>query len=148
LKPVLALIAFILSYSVAAPPADASDADDVRAAVVDLYAKLNAADADAFIEYMLPEGYTEFGASGRALFMIDQDYVREGFASGIKADLEVRELKVRVFRDSAIVTGYRVGSIAMPGEEPRERTLCLSMMWTRQEDKWKLVHVHLSPHNP
>ncbi len=138
----------LLSLSVVASLASASDADDVRTAVIDLYAKLNAADADAFIEYMLPQGYTEFGANGDGIFTIDQDYVRDGFSSGIKADLEVRDIEVRVLNDSAIVTGYRVGSIAMPGEEPKERTLCLSMMWTRQEGKWKLVHVHLSPHKP
>jgi ketosteroid isomerase-like protein len=148
LKATARLLAIIFSCSVITSLARASDADDVRAAVIDLYAKLNATDTEAFIEYMLPEGYTEFSADGGRLFTIDQDYIRDGFASGIKPDFEIRDLEVRVFKDSAIVTGFRVGGIARPGEKAKTSTLCLSMMWIRKEGKWKLVHVHLSPHRP
>jgi ketosteroid isomerase-like protein len=148
LRAIVHFVTIVSLFSGVTSPANATDADALKAAVIDLYAKLNEADADGFIEYMPPEGYTEFDADGGDLFTIEQDYVRDLFASGIKADLAVRDLKVRVFKDAATVTGFRVGGLAMPGEEPRERTLCLSMMWARQGGKWKLVHVHLSPHNP
>lgn len=122
-----------------------ADVEAVKAAVIDVYSKLNAADADALTKYLLPSGYSEFVEDGSGLVTLDLETLREVFAAGARTDLEVRDLKVKVLNDSAIVTGYRVGSITMPDQEPEEGTFCLSMMWVRESGQWRLGHVHLSP---
>jgi ketosteroid isomerase-like protein len=119
--------------------------EEVRAAVVDLYSALNAGNADAFVPYMASGGYTEFSEDGGPLFNIDEAYVKQAFNSGLRADFEIQELKVRVFGDTAVATGYRVGKFIIPNEATERSKLCLSMVWFCQEGKWKLVHVHLSP---
>jgi ketosteroid isomerase-like protein len=122
-------------------------ADDVRAAVLGLYSALNAGDADAFVQYMGPGGYTEFSENGGPLFNIDEEYVRRAFASGLKADFEIQEIKVKVFEEAAVVTGYRLGRLIIPNQPTQKSRLCLSMTWFRQDGKWKLAHIHLSPSN-
>jgi hypothetical protein len=123
----------------------ADKAEDVRAAVLGLYSALDAGDADAFLPYMAPGGYTEFGEDGNPLFNIDEEYVKRAFKEGLRADFEIQELKVKVLENAAVATGYRVGRFIIPNTPTEKRKLCLSMTWFRQEGKWKLVHVHLSP---
>jgi hypothetical protein len=119
--------------------------EDLRAAVIGVYSALNAGNADAFVPYMASGGYTEFSEDGGPLFNIDEDYVRRAFNSGLRADFEIQELKVKVVGDAAVATGYRVGKFIIPNKPTERSRLCLSMMWFFQEGKWKLVHVHLSP---
>ena len=122
-------------------------AEDVRAAVLGLYNALNAGDADAFVQYMAPGGYTEFSEDGGPLFKIDEEYVRNVFGAGLKGDFEIQELKVEVFKDAAFVTGYRFGRLTIPDKPTQKSRLRLSMVWDLQGGKWKLTHVHLSPSN-
>ena len=129
-------------------PVHGDDAQDVRTAVFELYDALNNGDADAFVGHMWPGGYTEFGGSGGLIETLDKAYIRGALEAGVKTDLGVQHLDVRVHGDSAIVTGYRVGSITMPNGTASDDTLCLSMMWFRENGKWKLAHVHLSPLRP
>jgi hypothetical protein len=125
----------------------ANKMEDVREAVVALYSALDAGNADSFIPYMAPGGYTEFSEAGGPLFNIDEEYVKRAFKEGLIADFEVQELKVKVFKDTAVATGYRVGKFIIPNKQTEKSKLRLSMLWFCQEGKWKLVHVHLSPSN-
>ncbi len=73
-------------------------ADDIKVAILSLYSTLNAGDADAFVQYMESGGYTEFSEDGGTLFKIDEKYVRPVFSTGLKADFEIHELQVNVFK--------------------------------------------------
>ena len=123
----------------------ANKTEDVSEAVVALYSALNSGNADSFIQYMAPGGYTEFSEDGGPPFNIDEEYVRRAFKEGLRGDFEVQELKVKVLNDLAVVTGYRVGRFIIPNKQSDKSKLRLSMLWFCQEGKWKLVHVHLSP---
>ena len=142
-----AILTVLLLCQIPALAAQGADEVDIRSAVIHLYETLNSHDADSFVQYMLPDGYTEFSAGGGPLSTLSEQYIRNALASDLEIDLQVENLGVRQFGDAAFVTGYRVGSITSPGEVPRPQRLCLSMMWVRVHGEWKLAHVHLSPSN-
>jgi len=141
---VILSLALILCFMVSFQ-AQADKEEDVKTAVANLYSALNAKNTDTFVQYMAPGGYTEFSEDGSPLFNIDEEYIRRGFARDWKVNFEIQELKVKVFESAAVVTGYRVETLAMSDGTTQKIRLCLSMMWFHQEDKWKLAHVHLSP---
>ena len=134
------ILCFMVSFQ-----AQADKEEDVKTAVVNLYSASNAKDADTFVQYMAPGGYTEFSQDGSPLFNIDEEYVRRIFERDWKANFEIQELKAKVFESAAVVTGYRVETLVMSDGTTQKIRLCLSMMWFHQEGKWKLAHVHLSP---
>ena len=138
--PMTLILCFMVGSQV-----QADKEEDVKTAVVNLYSALNAKDADTFVQYMAPGGYTEFSQDGSPLFNIDEEYVRRIFERDWKANFEIQELKAKVFESAAIVTGYRVETLVMSDGTTQKIRLCLSMMWFHQEGKWKLAHVHLSP---
>ncbi len=126
-----------------------NEEEDVRAAVNELYSAINARDADTFLKYMGPDGYTEFSYDGSPLLTVTEGRVRNNFSSEFRSNFEVQEMRVKVYKNAAIVTGYRVGTLVRPdGTGHLINKLSLSMMWYQQEGKWKLAHVHLSPSNP
>jgi len=141
---VILSLALILCFMVSFQ-AQADKEEDVKTAVANLYSALNAKNTDTFVQYMAPGGYTEFSEDGSPLFNIDEEYIRRGFARDWKVNFEIQELKVKVFESAAVVTGYRVETLAMSDGTTQKIRLCLSMMWFHQEGKWKLAHVHLSP---
>ena len=123
----------------------AGNKEDVKEAVMKLYSAINARDTDTFLKYMAPGGYTEFSYDGSPLFTVGEERVRGGFSTNFKANFKVEEMQVKIFKDAAVVTGYRVGTLVRPdGTGHSIPRLCLSMMWFFQEGNWKLVHVHLS----
>ena len=138
--PMTLILCFMVGSQV-----QADKEEDVKTAVVNLYSALNAKDADTFVQYMAPGGYTEFSQDGSPLFNIDEEYVRRIFERDWKANFEIQELKAKVFESAAVVTGYRVETLVMSDGTTQKIRLCLSMMWFHQEGKWKLAHVHLSP---
>ena len=80
-----------------------------------------------------------------SFFTVKEERVRRGFSTEFEANFKVDELQVKMFKDAAVVTGYRVGTLARPdGTGHLIPRLCLSMMWFFQDGNWKLVHVHLS----
>ncbi len=141
---IVLLIAVTLLSASEAKAQEAAD-ENVRSAVVGLYAALSAKDANAVVRYMLPDGYTEFSEDGSRLSVLDQEYIRNALASDVEIDLAVRDLEVTSYGDAGIVTGYRVGSIKLRSGSKSEATLRLSMVWVKQSGEWRLAHVHLSP---
>jgi ketosteroid isomerase-like protein len=141
--PMVLILCLLIGFQ-----AQADNEEDVKTAVANVYSAINAKDADTLLQYMAPGGYTEFPEDGSPLFNIDEEYVRRIFKMDWKANFKAQELKVKVFGDAALVTGYRVGILTMLDGATQESRLCLSMMWFRLEGKWKLAHVHLSPSKP
>jgi hypothetical protein len=141
----LMILLFLVAYLVIYSQDQVDKGEEVRVAVLGLYAALNAGDADTFVQSMAPGGYTEFSEDGGPPFNINEEYVRRAFAAGLKADFEIQELKVRIFENAAVATGYRVGRLIIPNRPTENSSLYLWMMWVRQQGRWKLVHVHLSP---
>jgi len=138
----VATVSVLLASS--APAAQTERENEVKVAVHRIYAALNARNPDAVIGQMATGGYTEITAAGRRL-RIDEADIRRILGSDFKANFEPTELEVHIFADVALVTGYRVGGMLRPSSEPSKARFALSMLWVRERDVRRLVHVHLSP---
>jgi CubicO group peptidase (beta-lactamase class C family) len=119
---------------------------EVAAAVADLVAAYNAGDVDR-IARRLGAQQNGFRPEGDGLRTItDVDELRRAFGSGVKANLEMRELGVAVYGDTALTTGYYGGTVTLPnGTTRKDGPHRASFVWNRQGGEWKLVHSHLSP---
>ncbi|MDA2935042.1 nuclear transport factor 2 family protein [Acidobacteria bacterium AH-259-D05] len=121
------------------PAALADDVDDVKAAVQRYIAALNAGDANAYIQTRMPE-YSAFSGGGlleRYHSLEEQKNRFQGLIdSGVKFNLQIRHLEVKVYGDTAIVTGYTVAT-----DNIDQRT----EVWIKQGGQWKQAHRHTSP---
>lgn len=121
----------------------ADDVGDVSDAVNGLYRSLGSKDLRALSNYIPPEGFTEFNPEHKELQIMQLGFFKGAFDAGVAIDLHVEQLQARVLGNSAVVTGYRVGSITLPDGKMTNDRSCLTMNWTKAK-AWTLQHVHLS----
>ena len=115
----------------------AQDADEVKAVTLEHIALLNAGDAAAHIQHHLP-GASSFddGVWEEGISLEDQiANLQAGFDAGFKVDITVRDLKVKVYGDAAVVTGYLDGTLTSPDGTTEEVTAARSVFLIRQEGK-------------
>lgn len=140
------IIPFTASIVLASGCTAASHAEqEVTEAVHAVYAAINSKDADALIDLILAEGYTEYSGSGGTAVLISPQYLRDVLTSDLAVNFVAQDIDVSVIGQSAVVTGYRAGSIKFPDGRKSAGTFRLSMFWIRDSGKWLLAHVHLSP---
>ncbi len=126
------------------PAALADDVEDVKAAVQSYFAALNAGDANAYIQHFMPEtsAFVGTGLISHAHSLEEQRRTFE--ASGIKRNLQLRHLEVKVYGNTAIATGYVVGTTTnadgITNQANQQRTAVL----IKQGGQWKEVHQHRS----
>ena len=130
------------------PAALADDADDVKAALQKYFAALNAGDADAYIQHRMPE-YSVFAGGGllnRSTSLEEQknDFQAEVDA-GFKYNLQLRHLEVKVYGNTALVTGYVMGTITGPDGTTVQVRNQHSAVWVKQGGQWRRTHRHGSP---
>ena len=103
-------LAILLIGTVLAPAALAQDADDLKAAVMDFYEKLNNEDP-GFTAYFMPGGVT-FPRTGSLLTPSNTDVnvARANFDAGTNFDVQVHHLDATVHGNSAVVTYYTTGT--------------------------------------
>lgn len=121
----------------------ADDVADVGNAVNELYRSLSSKDLSGLAKYIPQKGFTEFNAEHKDLQIMQLGFFKGAFDAGVAIDLHVEQLQARVLGNSAIVTGYRVGSIAFPDGKVTNDRSCLTMNWTKHKT-WMLQHVHVS----
>jgi len=126
----------------------AQAADEIKAATLEHFAVFNAGDAAAHIQQHLPDA-SNFPAEGLLKeFQSREDQIaslQADFDAGLKADLTVRDLKVRVYGDAAVVTGYVVGTVTSPDGTTEEVSSRRSAFLIRQGGRWLEAHSHASP---
>ena len=121
----------------------ADDVADVSNATNDMYRALNAKDLKGIEVYIPKGGFTEFNSEHKDLQIIDGRLFKGAFDAGVVINLHIEQLRARVMGHTAIVTGYRVGSITFPDGKVVNDRSCLTMNWTKDKT-WTLQHVHLS----
>lgn len=126
------------------PVARADDALDVKSATLKLYERLNANDPEGMAAFFNAGGFSEFTTEGTRSQMTTEVFRQIG-KSGVKLDLTVAELDVKLLGNVAIATGYRVGTITPPGVAPIKTRFCMTMVWQKSANGWKLQHAHFSP---
>ncbi len=143
----LSLLCLSIPSTVYAQQARANDPleQEVAQAVHALYKALSNKDAKTFASFLPAEGFTEFNPDWRGVRRLNMSIFEGVFSSGAMIDLGVSDLQVQIAGETAIVSGYRVGTIAAPSSVPVQSRLALSMVWRKESGNWKLQHVHLSP---
>ena len=124
------------------PVAVADDADDVKAAFLDFYASLRSGDVDGYMQHFSASGATAFETEGGLLSASTLEELRRNRQAaangGNNPNVQLRNLEVRVYGNTAVLTGYRVS----PGNPGVAR---YTNVWVKQGGTWKRVHRHASP---
>jgi uncharacterized protein (TIGR02246 family) len=127
------------------PAVLADDVDDVKAEMERYLAALNAGDANAYIQHFMPETSAMVGTGLISRSHSLEEQKNAFVASGLKRNLQFRHLEVKVYGNTAVVTGYVVGSVITPdGTTSQSRGLRTGVM-IKQGGQWKEVHQHRSP---
>ncbi len=123
------------------PAALADDVDDVKAAFLDFYASLRSGDVDGYIEHFSASGATAFETEGGLLSTSTLEELRRnrqaGASAGNNPNVRLRHMEVRVYGNTAVLTGYRVS----PNNQSIAR---YSNVWVKEGATWKRVHRHAS----
>ena len=134
-----------------APAALADDAEDVKAAELDLLAAENAGDMNRLYRHVDPER-TIFLPDGGLLVVAggekDKRRRQASFEAGLKFDLQVRHLDAEVYGNTAVLTYYREGTITRPDGVSRPIRFRVTTIRVKQGGQWKEVHRHGSNLTP
>jgi ketosteroid isomerase-like protein len=122
------------------------DTAQVKDSVYRYVASLNSGDVAARANCSLSE-FTCFDVDGGPL---RSNRFEDGHAAGPAQsfNLRCRDLRVYVYKDTAIATAYLVGTVTSTTGTPVHVTGRSSWVHLRQNGEWKIAHSHLSPLNP
>ncbi len=96
----------------------ADDVDDVKAEMERYFAALNTGDASGYIQHFMPET-TAFVGTGLMSEAHSLQEQRRAFQAsldaGLQRNLRLRHLEVRIYGNTAVTTGYVVGTTTFNG---------------------------------
>ena len=100
------------------PVATAQDVEAIKNATMEHFATQAAGDAAAHVRHHML-GHTAFAPDGGHLqksAYLEEEIkdLQANFDAGLKFSVELRDLKVDVYGDAAVVTGYLVGTVTLP----------------------------------
>ena len=127
----------------------AGDVEDIKKATLEHFVTLNAGNVAAHIEHHL-QGHTTFGGDG-GLLSVDNSLEEEkkimqaDVDAGFKNDLSVTHLDVKVYGNTAVVTGYIVGTGTTPDGKTEQVMIRRTAVLIKKGNKWQEVHLHSSP---
>ncbi len=125
----------------------ADDVDDVKAALQAHFDAVNSGDVNAFVQYYPSESSSFVGGGLLGKFSLEdrRKNIQAGVDAGQKRNLQLRHIEVKIYGNTAIATGYLVGTAVNP---PNNSVLQLRMQRTavlvKQGGQWKEVHHHRS----
>ncbi len=125
----------------------ADDVDDIRAADLSVHAAFNAGNASGVVQHYLPQRTTLTGGGLLRRFDSLEEQradIQARFDAGIKYNRQVRHLDVRVFGNTAVTTGYVVGTVTQPNGTTNQVNLQRTTVLIKQGGQWKQVHFHVS----
>jgi uncharacterized protein (TIGR02246 family) len=120
----------------------------VKEVIQEVFAAERTGNADTLSKYFLPD-VTGFFLNGslrtKGLFI---QWTKNVYAAGYRPNLQVNDLDVMIYENTAVATGYLDGAITFPGREVQQVTLegpwRLSLVLTKQKGKWLIAHYHYS----
>lgn len=126
----------------------AGDVDDIKKITLEHFATLSSGDVEAHVAHH-HKGHTTFAADGSLLQVDDsQDEEKKNLQATLdaaKLNLQVRHLDVQVYGNTAVVTGYVVGTSTPPDGMPQQVMNRRTAVLIKQGNQWQEVHVHNSP---
>ncbi len=130
------------------PAALADDADDVKAEMERYFAALNAGDANAYIQHFMPEtsAFVGPGLLSNARSLEEQrSSFQASLDGGLKRNLQLRHLQVKVYGNTAVATSYVVGNTTTGAGITNPVRMQRTAVLLKQGGQWKEVHQHRSP---
>ena len=143
---VLTICMVFIGLTVAAPAGE----EDKVIAIMDAHlGAINNEESAAIARHHLP-GHSEFGATGAKLGLsgtFEEQLARNKaiFESGATFDWHNKDLRVQIFDNTAIVTGYVVGATTSPDGTSTTVNNRRTTILIKQNGQWKEIHVHNSP---
>ncbi len=127
----------------------AGDVEDIIALEQGHYLARNAGDLDTWVQYRLPER-DGFGPGGGLLNQgtsaeEEKRSLKAQLDAGMKYNHRLVHVEVKVFGDTAITTGYVVGSSTSPDGTTRRVMMRRTGVVIKRNGQWKELHNHLSP---
>lgn len=142
-KLTTASLAAILVTSLVTGPAMAQ-ADGVRAAMIETLAAWRDGDFDRFAQYYHPETRGFFFDGGYLIEGFNKEALEAAYEAGFRAQIEVREIDVKVYGNAAVSVAYADGTITLPGGATQSGTWRYSETRIREGGVWKIVQYHFS----
>ncbi len=140
---------FLVGLFLTTPALAQNDEEDVKAAVLEFYARLNASDA-TYISLWHPEA-TSYARAGGILGsdvgLRTESAIQAAFDAGLEYRVTVGSLEAKVFGGiAAIATYYTGGLVRNPtGTSVEGGTFRATMVWAKEGGEWRIVHLHISP---
>ena len=127
----------------------AGDVEDVKKATIEHFAAQNAGDAKSHIDHHTPY-HTVFAPDGGLLNVrhTREEQVKDlqaTFDAGTKFNLEIAHLEAKVYGNTAVVTGYVVGTVTNPDGTAQQSRARRTAVLIKEGNEWKEVHTHISP---
>lgn len=121
---------------------------EVQQAQAALLTALSQGDVAAIMRLNQPGGNSFYLDNGLLLADPDQAGWEGAFAAGLKYALQSRHEETQVFGQCGVVTGYLVGTVAIPGGSILSGTWRFTSIWVQTDGAWRNQHIHLSPLAP
>ena len=127
----------------------AGDVEDIIALEQGHYLARNNGDVDTWVQYHLPER-DGFGPAGGLLSQgtsaeEERRSLKAQFDAGMKYNHRLIHVEVKIFGDTAITTGYVVGSATSPDGTTSQAMMRRTGVVIKRNGQWKELHNHLSP---
>jgi len=125
----------------------ADDVADIKALDLSVHTAFNAGNASAVVQHYLPDRTTFTGGLLRRFDSLEEQRadIQARFDAGIKYNRQVRHLEVTVYGNTAVTTGYVVGTTTQPDGTTNQVRLLRTTVLIKQGGQWKQVHFHVSP---
>jgi ketosteroid isomerase-like protein len=137
------ILVFCLMSSLASASVRAQEAD-VRAAVEATLAALIARDVPAFANFYHEDTRGFFVDRSNMIEGFSSLAVRAAFITGLRLDVVMSDLNVKVYGDAAVVGALFRGSVTLPGGAIASGTWRYSETRVLDDGTWKVVQYHLS----
>ena len=149
MKRLLVTIGVLVCGTVFVATALADDADDAIAATLKHFEAWTAGDAATYVQHHLAEN--SIFTPGGGLLVENNSLEKERkdlqaqFDAGVKPDLELRHLKAKIYGNTAVVTGYVVGTFTSADGSTQPVMSRRTAVLVKQGGEWREAHTHTSP---
>ncbi len=127
----------------------ADDVDDVKATVLKYITSVNAGDAEGRTAGRSPD-WSTFNRGGALLARTasleeQKKAFQASVDAGVKRNYQLRNMEVKVYGNTAVVTSYLVGTRTAPNGDLFRWTDRRTGVWVKQGGTWREAHMHQSP---
>ena len=149
MKQLMLIGTILLTGLLLTPGVQAGDVEDIIALEQGHYLARNNGDVDTWVQYHLPER-DGFGPGGGLLSQgtsaeKEKRSLKAQFDAGMKYNHRLIHVEVKIFGDTAITTGYVVGSATSPDGTTSQAMMRRTGVVIKRNGQWKELHNHLSP---